>query len=79
MIELISSAVRDLAESNFIGERDIQNHPLPFDPAKIAQYRSEMQATNDSNEDDLDLLKPISIKRILGNPEREWAVRNILT
>lgn len=32
IVELISSALRDLAESEFIGIRDIQNIPLPYRP-----------------------------------------------
>lgn len=33
-MELISSALRDLAESEFVGRRDAQNNPLPspFEP-----------------------------------------------
>lgn len=34
MVELISSALRDLSEAEFIGRRDAQNNPLPspFEP-----------------------------------------------
>lgn len=32
MIELISSAIRDLTEAEFMGERDAQNNPLPSKP-----------------------------------------------
>lgn len=30
--ELLSSAVRDLVESEFMGDRDMQNNPLPSKP-----------------------------------------------
>lgn len=32
LVELMSSAVRDLAEAEFLGERDDQNNPLPSRP-----------------------------------------------
>lgn len=32
LVELMSSAVRDLAEAEFMGERDDQNNPLPSRP-----------------------------------------------
>jgi len=32
LVELISSAVRDLAEAEFVGDRDAQNNPLPSKP-----------------------------------------------
>ncbi|KAG6463021.1 hypothetical protein O3G_MSEX013605, partial [Manduca sexta] len=32
LVELMSSAVRDLAEAEFLGERDEQNNPLPSRP-----------------------------------------------
>lgn len=32
IVELISSAVRDLAEAEFLGDRDEQNNPLPSMP-----------------------------------------------
>ncbi|KZC09559.1 PREDICTED: decaprenyl-diphosphate synthase subunit 2 [Dufourea novaeangliae] len=34
IVELMSSAVRDLAEAEFIGRRDSQNNPLPSVPSK---------------------------------------------
>ncbi|XP_043464270.1 all trans-polyprenyl-diphosphate synthase PDSS2 [Leptopilina heterotoma] len=33
LVELMSSAVRDLAEAEFVGRRDSQNHPLPSLPS----------------------------------------------
>lgn len=32
VVELMSSAVRDLAEAEFVGRRDSQNNPLPAEP-----------------------------------------------
>lgn len=78
LIELISSAVRDLAESNFVGDRDMQNNPLPSKP--------EPGSTSSvSNDDDLGLgdlednKQPLNIKGVMGNPEREWSLRHILS
>ncbi|CAO1320791.1 unnamed protein product [Diamesa hyperborea] len=75
LIELISSAVRDLAESNFIGDRDNQNNPLPSDPSKKVTD-NEM---DDETFEELDNTKAISMKHVMGNPEREWALRHILS
>ncbi|XP_065082643.1 all trans-polyprenyl-diphosphate synthase PDSS2-like [Ochlerotatus camptorhynchus] len=77
LIELISSSVRDLAESNFVGDRDMQNNPLPSKPEPGS-------ARAVSNDDDLgfgdleDNTQPLNIKDVLGNPEREWSLRHIL-
>lgn len=75
LIELISSAVRDLAESNFIGDRDNQNNPLPSDPTKKI---TEIELDDETFEE-LDNTKAISMKHVMGNPEREWALRHILS
>ncbi|XP_058833368.1 all trans-polyprenyl-diphosphate synthase PDSS2-like [Topomyia yanbarensis] len=77
LIELISSSVRDLAESNFIGDRDQQNNPLPSQP-------EQRSAISEQDGDDLgfgdleDNTQPLSIKDVLGNPEKEWSLRHIL-
>lgn len=78
LVGLISSALRDLSESNFIGERDEQNNPLPSDPRKRPPPE---EMCDESNEDsaDFDNTKPISMKGVMGNPEKEWAVRHILS
>lgn len=73
MIELISSAVRDLAESNFIGDRDDQNHALPSDPAR------KIDADYNVNFDDIKSTKGINMSLILGHPEREWSFRHTLS
>lgn len=81
LIELISSAVRDLAESNFFGERDQQNNPLPSRPLE-----SPVATGNGSNGTNVDLsfgdmidnTQPLSLAGVMGNPEKEWALRHIL-
>ncbi|XP_037047237.1 decaprenyl-diphosphate synthase subunit 2-like [Bradysia coprophila] len=75
--ELISSAVRDFTESEFIGDRDEQNNPLPSIPLPH----------HDTHSDDLemdecvtrDLMKPMRIDNCMGIPEKEWALRHTLS
>ncbi|XP_055535652.1 all trans-polyprenyl-diphosphate synthase PDSS2 [Wyeomyia smithii] len=77
LIELISSSVRDLAESNFVGDRDQQNNPLPSKPEPKAA--SSEQPGDDLGFGDLeDNTQPMNIKDVLGNPEKEWSLRHIL-
>lgn len=87
LVELISSAVRDLAESEFIGDRDEQNNPLPSKPIPQSQ---RSPSPNDSTavvnaDDDFDefisddVLKPYDKLRYMGDPEKEWEMRHILS
>lgn len=77
LVGLISSALRDLSESNFIGERDEQNNPLPSDP-RIERAETKDQCSDDET-DVMDNLKPMCMKGVMGNPEKEWAIRHILS
>uniref|UniRef100_A0A182TB49 Decaprenyl-diphosphate synthase subunit 2 n=1 Tax=Anopheles maculatus TaxID=74869 RepID=A0A182TB49_9DIPT len=82
LIELISSAVRDLAESNFFGARDQQNNPLPSRPLE-SPVVADNSASNGSNVDlsfgdMIDNTQPLSLAGVMGNPEKEWALRHIL-
>lgn len=79
LVGLISSALRDLSESNFIGERDEQNQPLPSDPRKRGQVKEEAVAESDDESDNIDNTKPFSMKGVMGNPEKEWALRHVLS
>ncbi|XP_034105411.2 all trans-polyprenyl-diphosphate synthase PDSS2-like [Drosophila albomicans] len=74
VVELISSTVRDFSESEFIGERDEQNNPLPFKPGTF--QRPSLAVGVDFNEHDVHA--PMSIGQVMGNPEQEWECRNIL-
>jgi len=74
VVELISSAVRDFSESEFIGERDEQNNPLPYKPGTF--QRPSLSVGVDFNEHDV--MTPMPIAQVLGNPEEEWECRNIL-
>lgn len=73
LIELISSAVRDLAESNFIGDRDEQNNALPSDPAL------KVDAPFNVDFDEIHSTMGINMLHVLGHPEREWSFRHTLS
>lgn len=73
LIELISSAVRDLAESNFIGERDEQNNAIPSDPSL------KIDVEFNDNIDEVSSTRGIDMTHILGHPEREWSFRHTLS
>lgn len=78
LVELISSAVRDFSESEFIGVRDEQNNPLPSEP--VAQ-KPNINSTNSIDSIDFDennAMLPMDITNVMGVPEKEWEYRNIL-
>lgn len=63
---LISTALRDLSEGEFFGQRDDQNLPLPGKPdTNIDQYVI--------NSDTL----PLEVLNTLGSPVREWTLRTM--
>lgn len=68
----MSTAFCDIADSNFIGDRDIQNNPLPSDPT---------EKENDLSCDIfMIVMKPFSFdKTMKGRPEDEWELRHILS
>lgn len=80
---MISSAVRDLAESEFIGDRDEQNNALPFKPDPERSAAARAQATTTEEEDiecvASDNLKPMDKDRYITTPEQEWTMRHILS
>lgn len=65
---VISSALRDLSEGEFFGERDEQNMPLPGKPRQSNQ--------NDFYNILFDT-KSISVDDVLGSPRKEWTVRTV--
>lgn len=72
--------MKDLAESEFVGERDEQNNALPSKPDKSATSTAAATTSPDCLQlDDNDNLQPMVLKQVLGIPEKEWAVRNILS
>lgn len=71
--ELMSSALKDLVECDFIGPRDEQNHPLPAKPLP-AEKRKDVAVPTEFG------VAPIQIdmKCVLGNAKAEWMLRNVL-
>lgn len=70
------NSFRDFTESEFIGDRDEQNNPLPSMPVPQRETHSD-----DSEIDDCvtrDLMKPMRIDNCMGIPEKEWALRHTL-
>ena len=69
LVELMSSAVRDLAEAEFVGPRDKQNNPLPAGPrSDIVEYKQFTDKT----------LEPLVVSEALGNARAEWTLRHVL-
>ncbi|KAH1023925.1 hypothetical protein HUJ05_003499 [Dendroctonus ponderosae] len=69
LVELMSSAVRDLTEAEFVGPRDRQNNPLPAKPkAKQVEYKQFIENN----------LEPLIVSEALGNAQAEWTLRNVL-
>ncbi|XP_077300287.1 all trans-polyprenyl-diphosphate synthase PDSS2-like [Arctopsyche grandis] len=79
--ELISSALRDLTDSEFIGERNPQNLPMPSLPVQemshinvgVTNYSKMGHLLNPDRNTD-----PLDQEGCMGSPVREWTVRNIL-
>lgn len=78
----MSTAFRDIADSNFIVDHVIQNNPLPSDPTTRKINFSDDIYDNDDDDDDEDVdnRKPFSIESAMkGRPEDEWELRHILS
>lgn len=66
VLYIVSTATKDLSESEFFGDRDEQNRPLPGKP-KITK-------------DDLDITfdtSAIDEEDVLGKPKKEWTARTV--
>lgn len=63
-----------MAESNFIGDRDDQNTPLPSNPA-LRIHVENLTPLDDFNYYN----KIVDSDEIMGYPEREWTFRHILS
>lgn len=64
---LISTALRDISEGEFFGQRDAQNMPLP---GKVANRQRDIY---DISTDTL----PLDVRDVLGSPIREWTLRSL--
>ncbi|VVC88540.1 all trans-polyprenyl-diphosphate synthase PDSS2 [Leptidea sinapis] len=70
LVELMSSAVRDLAEAEFLGERDEQNNPLPSRP--LPEDQREPATEWDC------IVAPLPMAGVAGIARREWVARHVL-
>jgi decaprenyl-diphosphate synthase subunit 2 len=74
------TAARDISDSHFIGDRDVQNNPLPWDPIKRAEeIRSTSDVESEVQVDEIDNKQPFNLRVMLGGPESEWTVRHTLS
>lgn len=63
---IVSSALKDLSEGEFFGERDEQNQPLPGKPTNKVD---DLNITFDT--------MSISVDDVLGKPRKEWTARSV--
>lgn len=73
------TAARDISDSHFIGDRDIQNNPLPTDPMKKREEKINVPLNSDVQVDEVDNRKPFNLKDVMGSPESEWTLRHTLS
>lgn len=64
---LISTALRDISEGEFFGDRDLQNMPLPGKP--VSGRIDEFNICSDT--------LPLDTANTLGSPIREWTLRTM--
>lgn len=77
---LLLTAARDVADSHFVGDRDIQNIALPSNPAaKLEEQKHNPQKFNQIPVDQIDNLKPLPLHDIMGSAENEWKLRHTLS
>ncbi|XP_047513822.1 all trans-polyprenyl-diphosphate synthase PDSS2-like [Pieris napi] len=65
VLYIVSTALRDLSESEFFGERDEQNMPLPGKPKKNTDDDITFDTTSITADD------------VLGKPRKEWTARTV--
>jgi decaprenyl-diphosphate synthase subunit 2 len=79
---LISSALRDLTESEFVGERDSQNMPLPSRPTIDMSNQVYVDIEGDKSIRSLTAnnrkYETLDTSDCIGIPHREWTMRNVL-
>ncbi|KAL4717868.1 hypothetical protein ACJJTC_005713 [Scirpophaga incertulas] len=63
---IISTALKDLSEGEFFGERDEQNQPIPGKPKKIGE---DFEIAFDTTS--------ISVDDVMGRPRKEWTARSV--
>lgn len=79
VVELMCTAARDISDSHFIGDRDVQNNPLPTNPSKKSEETTKSAHNSEVQVDEVDNRKPFNLKDVLGSPENEWTLRHTLS
>jgi decaprenyl-diphosphate synthase subunit 2 len=80
VVELMCTAARDISDSHFIGERDVQNNPLPFDPIqKAEEVRNMTDIENEVQVDEIDNKMPFNLRFVYGGAQEEWTLRHTLS
>jgi decaprenyl-diphosphate synthase subunit 2 len=75
----LTTAGRDVGDSNFLGDRDIQNNPLPSDPfKKLEEQKKNPSLFDEVSTDQIDNTLPFKLHDIMGTAEQEWRLRHTL-
>lgn len=69
ILKIISSAMCDIIDYNFVGERDMAGVPLPLAPGKIPKMKAQ---------DFEAALTPVKLEGLNGTAEDEWMIRQTL-
>ncbi|KAG5677320.1 hypothetical protein PVAND_007089 [Polypedilum vanderplanki] len=76
---LLTTAGRDVGDSNFIGDRDIQNNPLPSNPfEKLEMQKLNPELFEEVSIDQIDNTLPFKLHDVMGTAEQEWRLRHTL-
>jgi decaprenyl-diphosphate synthase subunit 2 len=76
---VLTTAARDVGDSNFIGDRDIQNNPLPSDPfRKLEEQKKNPELFEEIPTDNIDNTLPFKLHDVMGSAENEWKLRHTL-
>lgn len=76
---LLTTAGRDVGDSNFLGDRDVQNNPLPSDPLmKLDEQRNNPKLFEEISTDQIDNTLPFKLHDVMGTAEQEWKLRHTL-
>lgn len=68
-----------MSDSNFLGDRDVQNNPLPSDPLrKIEEQRKNPELFDEISTDQMDNTLPFKLHDVMGTAEQEWRLRHTL-
>lgn len=73
---LLTTAARDVGDSNFLGDRDVQNNPLPSNPLlKLEEQKKNPALFEEVSTDQIDNTLPFKLHDVMGTAEQEWRLR----